>query len=33
MLLKVVADIYADIERGDRLVDQMRRDLATRRPG
>jgi hypothetical protein len=33
MLLKVVADIYADIERGDRLVEQMRRDLATRRPG
>lgn len=33
MLLKVVADIYADIARGDRLVEQMRRDSTNRRPG
>jgi hypothetical protein len=33
MLLKVVGDIYADIARGDQLVEQMRRDPANRRPG
>jgi hypothetical protein len=31
MLLRVVADIYADIARGDELVQQMRRDWEARR--